>query len=78
MSQQRVWFFGLVIFLGACGNAAGDPPLRSPSLDYQAPAARTADGDVVGADKMSPSDKLNSGPTNATPAPGPAEKPPHK
>jgi len=54
--------------LGACASQAA--PLRSPALDYQAPAARTADGDVVGADRESPSDKLSEGPSNAGPAPG--------
>lgn len=64
----------LLLLLGgsltiACSKGGG-APLRSPALDYQAPAAGTSDGDSVGADRRGPGDKLNEGITSNGPAPG--------
>lgn len=44
--------------------------MRSPSLDYQPPAASSPDGDTVGADRRGPGDKLHEGVTSDGPAPG--------
>jgi hypothetical protein len=52
-----------------CSKGSGTP-LRSPALDYQPPAAGTSDGDVVGADRRGPGDKLHEGVTSDAPAPG--------
>ena len=69
MTAKHVAALGSLLVFGACAQS-GAAPLRSPALDYQAPAARTADGDVVGADREAPSDKLSEGPSNAGVAPG--------
>ncbi|HEY5958331.1 MAG TPA: hypothetical protein VIV60_17325 [Polyangiaceae bacterium] len=37
------------------------PPLRSPTLDYPAPAPTTADGRSIGADEKPPGDRLQEG-----------------
>ena len=44
----------------ACGRP--DPGARSPTLDYPPPPPETANGDVVGADRTAPADKLKTGP----------------
>ena len=44
-----------------CGGRPADAPPRSPSLDYPPPPVETSDGQVVGADRMAPGDKLASG-----------------
>lgn len=56
--------------LTACSQAGAAAPVRSPSLDYGAPAATTSDGDTVGADRRGPSDKLGEGVTSNGLAPG--------
>jgi hypothetical protein len=46
----------------ACGrHQPPAAPMRSPSLDYPAPDITTSDGEVVGADRQAPRDKLASG-----------------
>jgi hypothetical protein len=55
---------------GSAGAAAGAGTVRSPSLDYAAPAVATSDGETVGADRRGPSDKLHEGATTSGPAPG--------
>jgi len=60
----------------ACGGSKpADAPPRSPSSDYPAPAQETSQGEVVGADRVPPGDKLKTGPTigpgGVTPASGP-------
>jgi len=45
-------------------------PFRSPSNDYRPPPPTTSDGEVVGADRRAPADKLAEGPTNSGAAPG--------
>jgi len=48
----------------ACGSSNPDAPLRSPTLDYRPPPPATAgDGEVVGADGVSPQDRLEEGPS---------------
>jgi len=51
----------LALLTPACGPAA-DAPLRSPSQDYPHPPPTTSDGEVVGADGVAPSDRLQEGP----------------
>lgn len=59
-------------FLIGCATtqSANDRPYRSPTRDYPHPPAQTSDGEVVGADRVSPADKLEQGPTGDRPAPG--------
>lgn len=58
------------LLLPACTNAQG-APLRSPALDYQPPPPESAaDGEPIGADGVSPGEKLDQGPSTAGPAPG--------
>jgi len=63
----------------ACGGQAPQAPVRSPTLDYPLPAAQTSDGQVVGADRERPEDKLREGPragtTGVVPAEGPGTPP---
>jgi hypothetical protein len=68
----------LVLLFGCA--AAPESGLRSPSNDYQPPPPNSAsDGQPIGADRLSPSDKLDGGvkaddgKLNA-PAPKPPEK----
>lgn len=70
---RGVWTLWLVFL--ACACAPSKPPaepLRSPTLDYPLPAAQTSDGEIVGADRIPPSDKIREGPAlgpgGATPA----------
>jgi hypothetical protein len=50
----------------SCGSGTppADSPSRSPSLDYQEPARGAGDGEVLGADKQAPADRLQVGLTN--------------
>ncbi len=70
MARRHAAWAALTLSLCACAKPGANGPLRSPSLDYQEPATRTADGDTVGADHAAPSDTLGEGPTNAAAAPG--------
>jgi len=66
----RLWTIVLgCSFVAGCSPSSA-APLRSPSLDYAPPAATTADGDTVGADRRGPGDKLHEGVTSDGPAPG--------
>lgn len=56
------------LLVAACGGSQNDRPLRSPSLDYPLPPSQTSDGEVVGADRTPPGDKLEQGPRVGTPA----------
>ncbi|HEY6723959.1 MAG TPA: hypothetical protein VI197_08000 [Polyangiaceae bacterium] len=58
------------LLLGCAAQPARDRPFRSPTRDYPHPPTQTSDGEVVGADRMSPADKLEQGPTGDRPAPG--------
>jgi hypothetical protein len=69
MNRTKIALLGCLVLLG-CGKAQG-APLRSPALDYQPPAPESAaDGQPVGADRVSPSDKLSQGVSSSGPAPG--------
>lgn len=58
------------LLLSCAAQPASERPLRSPTRDYPAPPAQTSDGEVVGADRMAPADKLEQGPTTDGLAPG--------
>ena len=61
--------------IAACGGSRNDKLTRSPSLDYPPSAAQTSDGEIVGADRMPPGDKLQEGPRAGTPGVTPAAGP---
>lgn len=50
----------IATLLAACGAPAGAP--QSPTNDVQPPATTTGDGEVVGADRVPPGQKLEEGP----------------
>ncbi|HVU04557.1 MAG TPA: hypothetical protein VHE30_22520 [Polyangiaceae bacterium] len=70
----------VVLFAGfclvACGGS-GEAPPRSPSTDYVEPQARTSNGEVVGADREPPGDKLAESPRIGSGGITPASTPPH-
>jgi hypothetical protein len=51
---------------GGGGRSSGAQPARSPSLDYPAPAQETSQGEVIGADRVPPGDKLKTSPRAGT------------
>lgn len=54
---------GTALLLLAAGCAAApEAPVRSPSQDYPHPPPTTSDGEVVGADGVTASDRLQEGP----------------
>lgn len=78
MSSSPTWTcLALSTWLIACGGSppAEKAPPRSPTTDYPHPAARTADGQVVGADGTPPEDRLRAGPKVGTGGVTPAERP---
>src|SRR5450432_4230173 len=69
MTREKLALLGCLILIG-CAKAQ-DAPLRSPALDYEPPPPESAaDGQPVGADRVSPGDKLGQGVSTAGPAPG--------
>ena len=50
----------LTIALAACAPAQNAPP-SSPSSSQQPPPAQGSDGEVIGADREAPSEKLDQG-----------------
>jgi len=69
MNRKKLALLGCLVLLG-CSKAQG-APLRSPSLDYEPPSPQSAaDGQTVGADGVSPGDKLGEGVSTSGPAPG--------
>jgi hypothetical protein len=65
-----------VLALASGCSGAQQPPekppsyYRSPTLDYQDPPRSASDGEVMGANKQSPSETLEASPTNDHLAPG--------
>jgi hypothetical protein len=49
----------LVALLGACSSPSTPP--KSPTNDVQPPTTTTGDGEVMGADRVSPGQKLEEG-----------------
>src|ERR1041385_7088659 len=50
-----------LVFAAGCGGSSRSQPARSPALDYPPPAQETSQGEVVGADRTRPDDKLKTG-----------------
>jgi hypothetical protein len=50
----------LAVLLGACGQP--NSPTKSPTNDVQPPTTTTGNGEVMGADRVSPAQKLEQGP----------------
>jgi hypothetical protein len=71
MTREKFALLGaFLLLLASCSKGQG-APLRSPALDYQPPAPESAaDGQAVGADGVSPADKLGQGVSTSGPAPG--------
>lgn len=64
--RGRVWAFLGAWAAFACGGPAAEgssSTLRSPTTDYPSPAAQTSNGEVVGADRVPPGDKLQTSPS---------------
>jgi hypothetical protein len=59
-----------LFFVTGCLETSGTAPLRSPSNDYRPPPPTTSDGQVIGADRKPPADKLAEGPSDHGAAPG--------
>lgn len=59
MNTPLISLCALVVLLGAC-SAPASPP-RSPTNDVQPPTTTTGDGEVMGADRVSPGQKLEEG-----------------
>lgn len=55
-------FLALSLLLVACGNPNSPPP-SSPTNDVQPPTTTTGNGEVMGADRVPPAQKLEEGPT---------------
>jgi hypothetical protein len=61
--------------LGACGPQ--NSPTKSPANDVQPPTTTTGNGEVMGADRVAPGQKLEEGPKlDAQDGIKPASKPP--
>ena len=51
----------LLVLAPACGNPNSAPP-TSPTNDVQPPTTTTGNGEVMGADRVPPAQKLEEGP----------------
>jgi hypothetical protein len=68
--------FLAALLLVACGNPNSAPP-TSPTNDVQPPTTTTGDGEVMGADRVPPGQKLEQGPRlDSQQGLKPAAKPP--
>ena len=68
----------LAVLLAACGGSAASPP-RSPGDDTDPSTPTTADGKAVGADGVTPAQKLQEGPKlDSQHGVEPAATPPHE
>lgn len=52
---------GLAALVVACAPTETEAPLRSPTRDYPPPPPREPDGRVMGADNLSPEERLEQG-----------------
>jgi hypothetical protein len=74
----RPSFMFFAVAMCACGGSGqkAAAPVRSPTLDYPLPEAQTSsNGEVLGADRQAPGDKLREGPRAGTAGVVPAETP---
>jgi hypothetical protein len=60
MTNKLRWILATLL-LSACKSPQGPVP-RSPTHDNEPPATSPGDGEVVGADKVPPAQKLEEGP----------------
>jgi len=58
---QFVPFLALLVLAPACGNPNSAPP-SSPTNDVQPPTTTTGNGEVMGADRVPPAQKLEESP----------------
>ncbi len=76
MFRPSFMLFAIVTCACGSGGQKSAGPVRSPTLDYPPPAAWTAsDGQVVGADRQAPADKLRNGAEVGTAGVVPSETP---
>ena len=54
-------FFAALLLSSACGNPNSAPP-SSPTNDVQPPTTTTGNGEVMGADRVPPAQKLEQSP----------------
>jgi len=59
MNTPLISSFTLLVLLGACSSPATPP--KSPTNDVEPPATTTGNGEVMGADRVSPGQKLQEG-----------------
>ena len=59
MNNPLISLCALVALLGACSSPSSPP--KSPTNDVQPPATTTGNGEVMGADRVSPAQKLEEG-----------------
>jgi hypothetical protein len=59
MNNSLISLCALVALSGACSSPARAP--NSPTNDVQPPATTTGNGEVMGADRVSPAQKLEEG-----------------
>lgn len=59
MNRLMLSLCALVALLGACSSPATPP--KSPTNDVEPPATTTGNGEVMGADRVSPAQKLQEG-----------------
>ena len=59
MNHSVISLCALLAVLGACSSPATAP--KSPTNDVQPPATTTGNGEVMGADRVSPAQKLEEG-----------------
>jgi hypothetical protein len=59
MKNPLISLCALVALLGACSSPSSPP--KSPTNDVQPPATTTGNGEVMGADRVSPAQKLEEG-----------------
>ena len=72
-ARATLSFLALSMLLGACG----EPPPKSPTNDVQPPTTTTGSGEVMGADRVAPGQKLQEGPKlDSQDGIKPAETPP--
>jgi hypothetical protein len=69
MTREKLALLGCLMLV--CCNKAQGGAVRSPALDYEPPPPESAaDGQPVGADGVSPGEKLDQGASTSGPSPG--------
>jgi len=59
MKNPLISLAAVIALLGACASPSNPP--KSPTNDVQPPTTTTGDGEVMGADRVSPGQKLQEG-----------------